>query len=68
MSKYLRNVKKIANQWGRDVKCRKSGHLVLVCRKGRRPPVFTSGSPSDHRGTKNLIKHLRYADEARNPC
>lgn len=68
MSKHLRAVKKLADQWNRDVVTRKSGHLALVCRDGLRPPVFTSASPSDHRVMKNLVKHLRHSNEARDAC
>ena len=62
--KHLREMKKLADHYDRDVEIRKSGHLALVCRRSERPTVYTSGSANDPRGTKNLIKHLRHHDEA----
>lgn len=68
MRKHLREMKRLADEFGRDVQIRKrTSHLALVCRFGTRPTVFTSSTEGDHRTQKNLRKQLRHADEARNP-
>lgn len=66
MKKHIREVKKLAAKFDRDVVQRRRGHLSLVCRRGERAPIFTSLSSGDHRMMKNLETHLRHSDETTN--
>lgn len=68
MTKHLREIQKIADEFDREVTRRRGGHLALICRQGQRPPVFTSVTPGDRRTKQNLIKHLKAMDhEIGNP-
>lgn len=68
MTKYKREIQKIADQFDRDVVHTKGNHLSLICRQGKRPAVFTSSSSGDPRTKKNLLKHLKALDhETGNP-
>lgn len=66
MKKYLRTIKKLADEFNRDVTIlKRRSHLALKCRDGRRPTVFTSSTPGDFRVVRNLRSQLRNANEAR---
>lgn len=50
-SKHIRELLKLANELGWELKRTGGNHLVFV--KPGMPPVFTGSTPSDARGLKN---------------
>lgn len=62
-TKHFREMSKLAKSWGRvAVLSKRNGHIHLVCKRGVRPLVVVSGSPSCCRELKNTIRDLRKAD------
>lgn len=55
--RYMRDVQKLAEEYGYIVTRTRSDHLKLV-REGW-PTIFHSGTPSDRRANLNLRAHLR---------
>jgi len=53
MDKRLRELKKLADKYGRKVEQTKNSHYRLVDKKGRKPAIIASVSPSDYRSMKN---------------
>lgn len=62
MDRRLRDLKKIARQFDRQIEHR-SRHIALTCPHGRRPVIFFSATPSDRRALLNLISELRRNDQ-----
>ena len=63
MDRHLRSLKKLAKQFGRTVETTKRGHFRLVCKRGARPYVVASNTPSDPRTRANLIAELKRNDK-----
>lgn len=62
--KRMRELRKLAKEWGRVVKVSKrKSHVHLVCPRGDRPTVIASCSPSCYRGELNMIAELRRCDQ-----
>lgn len=59
--KELRNLAKLAKEQGWEFGRTNSGHVKFCSPYSDTPPVFYSGTPSDHRSHKNLLAKLRRA-------
>lgn len=62
MNKHLREVQRIAKDFGASVTVTKKHHLKVA---GNGWLVFTSSTPSDRRSIKNFIMHIRKASQAK---
>lgn len=58
MKKQLKQILKEAKKQGWQVSYTKNGHMCLKSPTGGQP-IYTASTPSDHRGLKNLVAHMR---------